>query len=455
MKAGLVVGILLLFRSAFADPNAVIVNLRDRDVSRVAPMLMELLGTTVYSGKVENPSKGVPELEYEVETTSPTFDFQDSEALVSFQILRANVKVPKASHKFKILVLPIHAKCKNFSAQIRPESPVGVKAKIRLEASEGEVRVHPISQEILNKQGIRFKNASSCSGFFPLNFLVKKIAGIVIRKELGKLDQHMLAAEKKTASKLNNKGGVFPRRLEVPLLQMVVSPQSVQMGNGAMQVSFGADFPDGMSKTPISPITPPALLPKSYLAISYEFLENVLTRLVAANEVPISLSDGAAEVLHAEPWTTLVPALRDLPSDAKFFASLALNARPEIKFETDSEGKITLRLGSTEAITLNLFAEQSENPTLLTSFAVTPAVSLAPQLDSDGKMELRFHGNAWKARAEGINLSEEELGKEILRFMNEAHWKTPVQIPMAVFFLSDALLDVAKAKLKDGYIYLP
>ena len=183
----------------FHEPNAVLINISEADLNRIArDAFREQFGTRV-EGASSDSSRGVQDLRYEAVFSEPVLKLDTEGGVrINLDLLQAELRIGRLEHKFMRRM----ASCDGAGVNVDPDRPVEVALDFRFQVEDHDLYIVPESVTIGNTKGFRLVKPTSCQKTGLPKWLVWWIGKGQLRRKINKLDELLLAKAQSGAAAL-------------------------------------------------------------------------------------------------------------------------------------------------------------------------------------------------------------------------------------------------------------
>ena len=188
----------------FHEPNAVLLNISEADLNRIArDAFREHFGTTV-EGATSDPSRGIRDLRYEATFSEPVLELDTEGGVrVDLDLVEAELRIGRIEHKFMRRM----ASCDGAGVNVDPDRPVEVGLEFRFEVEDHDLHIVPENVTVGNAKGFRLVKPTSCQKTGLPKWLVWWIGKGQLRRKINKLDELLLAKAQSGAAELSEGSG--------------------------------------------------------------------------------------------------------------------------------------------------------------------------------------------------------------------------------------------------------
>jgi hypothetical protein len=396
----------------FHEPNAILINISEADLNRIARDAFREHYTTI-SGATSNPSRGIQDLRYEATFSEPILELDDDGGIrVDLDLLEAELRIGRFEHKFMRKM----ASCDGLGLNVNPDRPVEVALHMRFEVEDHDLHIVPLSVTVENTKGFRLVKPTICRNTWLPKWLVWWIGKGQLRRKIGELDEMLLAKARSGAAELSEGSGFLTKHWSIearddsaPASDFYLYPQKVDTSHGSLLVGFTGSATQLQTASHSMPDWVAAESQRSYLGLSESFLNAAIrTAIGRLRTQPHKPSGGLSKLLHGSGGHSLIPGLRDLESTENLRLGLAFQHPPAIEFEAldhavSERALIRIRLSGVE---LTIW----DSDELLGTLEIESArLAVAPYLNLLGGISFDVVENEWLLSSRGIDFDEETL----------------------------------------------
>ena len=405
----------------FHEPNAVLINISEADLNRIArDAFREQFGTRV-EGASSDSSRGVQDLRYEAVFSEPVLKLDTEGGVrINLDLLQAELRIGRLEHKFMRRM----ASCDGAGVNVNPDRPVEVALRMRFEVDNHDLHIVPLSVTVENTKGFRLVKPTSCRNTWLPKWLVWWIGKSQLRRKIGKLDELLLAKAQLGASELSEDGGILTGHWSIEARDdsagasgLYLYPQKVDTSHGSLLVGFAGSTTQLQAATHIMPDWVAAESQRSYLGLSESFLNAAARAAIGRLRTrPRKPSGSLSKLLRGSAVRSLIPGLRDVESAEDLRLGLAFRRPPTIEFEAIDPEPLA---GATSAapnralIRIRLSGAEMtiwESDDLLGTLEIESArLAVAPYLNILGGISFDIVENEWLLSSRGIDFDEETL----------------------------------------------
>ena len=405
----------------FHEPNAVLLNISEADLNRIArDAFREHFGTRV-EGTTSDPSRGVRDLRYEATFSEPVLELDTEGGVrIGLNLLEAELRIGRIEHKFMRRM----ASCDGAGINVDPDRPVEVGLDLRFKVEDHDLHIVPENVTIKNTKGFRLVKPTSCRKTGLPKWLVWWIGKSQLRRKIDKLDELLLAKAQLGAAELSEESGLLTNHWSIETRDdstgasgLYLYPQKVDTSHGSLLVGFAGSTTELQAVTRSLPDWVAAESQRSYLGLSESFLNAAARAAIGRLRTePRKPSGSLTKLLRGSAVRSLIPGLRDVQSPENLRLGLAFHSPPKIEFEAIEQEPVE---GTTKAvpnralIRIRLSGVELtiwESDVLLGALEIESArLAVAPYLNLLGGISFDIVENAWLLSSRGIEFDEEAL----------------------------------------------
>ncbi len=419
--------------------DAVLVNVTERDLNRIAEGLMRALGGPVLEGTRESVSRGIHDLRYRAELSEPRVTLDEQEgASLALRIREAAVRVGRLERPMGRRSVA----CEGAGLVVEPDRPVDLRLALKLAIRNGELRILPERAWVSDPvERFRLVKPSACRNTLLPRWLLWWLGKLELRRRLEKLDEVVLATARRMASELGGEQGLL--RWSWPLSRsggerggdLALHPTCLDTRDGSLLVALATSGGPVEEGGEMCPERDRRLPDNTFLALSESFLgEVVQAAFRGAAESPRRTGGDLRKLLRSSSIYALLPGLRKVGPTDDLYLTFSLRSLPrvELRSAAGSAGpgpsRRPNRSGDTDrpvlrvdlaGIEIRLWKALQDRPDApLGSVVVeTATLDLAPYLNVLGGFSFELLANRWKVRSEGIEADEPALDATLQEVM--------------------------------------
>ncbi len=405
----------------FHEPNAVLINISEADLNRIArDAFREQFGTRV-EGASSDSSRGVQDLRYEAVFSEPVLKLDTEGGVrINLDLLQAELRIGRLEHKFMRRM----ASCDGAGVNVDPDRPVEVALDFRFQVEDHDLHIVPESVTIGNTKGFRLVKPTSCRNTWLPKWLVWWIGKSHLRRKIEKLDEMLLARAQLGAAELREEGGFLTKHWSIEARDdsagasdLYLYPQRVDTSHGSLLVGFAGSTTEPQAAAHIMPDWVVAESQRSYLGLSESFLNAAVRAAIGRLRTqPRKPSGSLSKLIRGSAVRSLIPGLRDVESPESLRLGLTFHRPPTIEFDAIDQEPLE---GATSAapnralIRIRLSGAEMtiwESDDLLGTLEIESArLAVAPYLNLLGGISFDIVENEWLLSSRGIDFDEETL----------------------------------------------
>ena len=406
---------------SFHEPNAVLLNISEADLNRIArDAFRENFGTRV-EGASSDASRGVRDLRYEASFSEPVLELDaEGGVRVDLDLLYAELRIGRLEHKFMRRM----ASCDGAGVNVNPDRPVEVALHMRFEVDDHDLHIVPESVTVGNSKGFRLVKPTSCRNTWLPKWLVWWIGKGQLRRKIDKLDELLLTKAQLGAAELSEESGFLTKHWSIEARDdpaktsdLYLYPQEVDTSHGSLLVGFAGSTTEPQAATGSMPDWVASESQRSYLGLSESFLNAAVRAAIGQLRTrPRKPSGNLSKLLRGSAVHALIPGLRDLESPENLRLGLAIPSAPKIEFEAIEQEPVdgeTSAVPNRAVIGIRLSGVELtiwESDELLGALEIESArLAVAPYLNLLGGISFDIVENTWLLSSRGIDFDEETL----------------------------------------------
>lgn len=400
----------------FFEPNAVLINITEEDLNRIALDAFHAKGASTIEGERQRLSRGLSELHYRAGLSEPILTLgRDGRLRLDFDILEGELKI--GSLERKLLMRRMH--CEDAAVSVDPDEPVALTLALRLAIEDHRLQLVPEEVRLANTRGFRLQKPARCRNNPLPEFLLWWIGKGRLRRKIEKLDDVLLAKARDGAAALNEDQSMLAGYWQVGEDRKTVYlyPHTIDTSRRSLLIGLAGASP--LPRTAAAPL--PGWVStrsdRSFIGLSESFLNFALR--AAFREIdgrPREPSGGLRKLFRSEAVHALIPGLRGIASREALRIGLAFHATPRIEIAAADEiagsaggqgAVIRIELSDMEVI---LWESDGENERWLGSADIDSArIAVAPYYNVLGGVSFHAIENAWQVSSRGIEFDEQVL----------------------------------------------
>ena len=438
-------------RVDFFDPNAVLVNLTESDLNRILEDAFRAAGGPNFAGTRERVSSTMSGLHYAARFSEPVVDLgPDGAARLSFELEQADLRVDRVEGK----LIGTAVRCEGIGARLEPDRALGVALDLKLVIEDGDVRIVPQDAAVTDAaRAFRLTKPTCHSSLFP-TFLLWWVGKPRLQKQLGELDEMLLASVRRSAADLSaREDGLLHKRVPVGDQDLFVAPRALETGHDSIWI---AAIGTSGGETPNGNTDPPAALgpsrPGSWLAVSERMANAILAVAYRDWSRPAARPHGTLrKVFQSHAVLALVPGLRNVRDREDLTWGVSFHAVPRVEFRTEG-GRPLIEL-QLSGIELDIGRGEEVLGTLEIERGTVGAVPVASPL---GGITLEVVRNEWKVSSRGLAFDEPLLAGTIQELIFGELFETRYE-PLArgALTVGDTRFEPTGIEVVEGYLVIP
>src|SRR5262245_17784004 len=410
-----------LAAEGYIEPNAVLVNIPERDLNQLLVDAFRARGGPRLEGKRSNAGRGVQDLSYQVDISDPVLKLRSGkQAYLSFDIERADLTVDRLEHK----IAGRMAYCEDVGLTIDPAHPVKIGFAMGLRIGKGDLGIVPTDVSISGTEHIHFVRPSRC-GNSPLpTWLLWRIGKAQLKDRIGRLGEIVSAQLARSTARMGEDEGILRRHLEVKSIldtdsqrDFYVSPRYLDTGQGSLFLSLAVSGTSGAIESPPAAARTPRgafdgtrpALDRPYVAVSSSLLNQILDATFAGGEDTKHKVQGDYRRLLKSSSIYLIPGLREVQSKEKISFSFAFHTPPRIELQSlsaDAPSAVELRLHFS-GIELQVWDKREDGAALLGTLLIdSGTVGVVPMMGPLGGVSFEILENHWEVSSSGIEFND-------------------------------------------------
>ena len=321
----------------FFEPNAVLINITEEDLNRIALDAFHAKGASRIEGDRQQLSRGLSELHYRAGLSEPVLTLsRDGRLRLDLSILEAELTIGSLERK----LLMRRMRCENAGVSVDPDEPVALTLAVRLAIEDHHLQIVPESVTLNNTRGFRLHKPTRCRNNPLPEFLLWWIGKGRLRRKIEKLDDVLLAKARDGAEALNEGESLLAKYWQIGEDRKTVHlyPHTIDTSRGSLLIGLAGASPLPRAAAAPAPGWVSTISDRSFLGLSESFLNFALR--AAFREIdgrPREPSGGLRKLFKSESVYTLIPGLRGMASRGALRIGLAFHATPRIEIAVADE----------------------------------------------------------------------------------------------------------------------
>jgi hypothetical protein len=343
----------------FHEADAVVVNLKLCDLSRVAREALRTdLGEGI-EGRREEVSDSVHDLTYRAEFTEPVISLDpDGRIRLTLGIREADVRIGRLEKK----VLGRRMSCEGAGLSIYPDDPVGISVAVRVGVEDGALSVIPDEVLVSNaRRGIKLVKPERCRKNPIPEWLMWAIGKPFLRRQISHLDEIVLEKAQDSAARLREDEDLVHRSWKAESGTVSLAPSAIDTGHGTLilalagssvphdpAASVSANAGDGpveavwaRSGTPMN--DPQEATSRrwaeefqkgTFVALSEPFVNAVVQAAAPVGSKRIDLDGKLRKIFRSDEIFTMIPGLRGVESREDLYLTIEFDSPPRFSLGT-------------------------------------------------------------------------------------------------------------------------
>jgi hypothetical protein len=456
--------------AAFHEPNAVVINLTERDLNDLLREVFVSAGGSRVHGVRERVSKGVFDLRYEAELSEPVLKLgEEGRFSLRFDIRSADVQIGRLERRIGKRL----ARCENAGVAVDPERPVELSLDLRFELEDGELRLVPDAVRLDDsRKDFRLIKPTRCENAILPRWLLWWVGKPRMRRRIGQLDEVLLAKAQSGADNLNGSSGLLREQWESEDGEFHLYPRALDTSDGSLLLTLaGSNL-----ASPTVPAESPAWVVErrsgSFLALSETFLNSVLRfNFPEGTSEPRKPSGPWRKLFRSRSLYTLIPGLRGIDTSDLHF-TLSFSA-PEIELESIpvadaaldptlvgepvvSDGERALFRVNLSDFELKIWQIDEVGRSVLGTLSIDSGrIGVVPFFNILGGISFGLVENEWALSSSGIEFSEHLLAATIQEMVFAQMFETRFE-PLAreALRIGDVELPTGGFRVIDDYLVI-
>jgi hypothetical protein len=400
----------------FFEPNAVLINITEEDLNRIALDAFRATGASRIEGDRKQLSRGLSELHYRAGLSEPVLTLgRDGRLRLDLDILEGELTVGSLERKF----LMRRMRCEKAGVSVDPDDPVALTLAVRLAIEDHDLQLVPEEVTLNNTKGFRLQRPTRCRNNPLPEFLMWWIGKGRLRRKIERLDDVLLAKARDSAAALNEHEGLLAKHWQLGETRETVHlyPHTIDTSRNSLLIGLAGASPLRHAAAARAPGWVSTLADRSFLGLSESFLNFALR--AAFREIdgrPREPSGGLRKLFKSEAVYALIPGLRGMESRGALRIGLAFHATPRIELAAadgvagSAGGPAALiRIGLSD-VEMLLWESDGEDDHWLGSVDVDSArIAVVPYYNVLGGVSFEAVENDWRVSSRGIEFDEQVL----------------------------------------------
>jgi hypothetical protein len=409
--------------ASFTEPDAVLLNVSERDLNRIVVDSFHANGGPRFAGGKARVSSSVADLRYQALFSDPVIRLgRDGSAHVSLDILDASLRIGRLERK----IAGRQARCEEAGLDVDPASPLAIDVLFDFSVSNGALRVNPTGVEIPEAdKSLRLVEPERCTNAPLPRWLLWSLGKSYFRRSVGNLDKIILERARKSAARLEEKENLLTSRWEIPKARhddlapgLRLFPETLDMSGGSLLVGLMASSAGpSASSAPLGRLSErTGPLPSgSFLGLSESFVNEVSRRIISRKSQSKRKSDGHFQkLLSSDTAYTLIPGLRKIESKENVTLDFAFPTAPRFEFRPLEDAGPASRGGQAlirvlvSGVRIDVNKEEGGKKTLLGTIRVDSSrMAVVPYMSLLGGISFRIVENQWQVSSTGIEFDDD------------------------------------------------
>jgi hypothetical protein len=402
--------------SPFFEPNAVLINITEQDLNRIALDAFRAKGASRIEGDRRQLSRGLSDLHYQAGLSEPVLTLDhDGRLRLDLDILEGELTIGRLERR----LLMRRMRCEDAGISVDPDEPVALTLAVRLAIENHDLQLVPEDVTLTNTRGFRLHKPTRCRNNPLPEFLLWWIGKGRLRRKIEKLDDVLLAKARDGAAALNEDAGLLAKHWQVGENRETVHlyPHTIDTSRRSLLIGLAGASPLPRAAAARAPSWVSTLSDRSFLGLSESFLNFALrTAFREIDGRPREPSGGLRKLFKSESVYTLIPGLREMASREALRIGFAFHATPRIELAvadeiTGSAGGhgAVIRIGLSD-VEMILWQSDGNGERWLGAVDVDSAsIAVVPYYNVLGGVSFDAIENDWQVSSRGIEFDEQVL----------------------------------------------
>jgi hypothetical protein len=400
----------------FFEPNAVLINITEEDLNRIALDAFHARGASRIEGEKQRLSRGLSELHYRAGLSEPIVTLgRDGRLRLDFDIVEGELRIGSLERK----LLMRRMRCEDAGVSVDPDEPVALTLAVRLAIEDHDLRLVPEEVRLANTRGFQLQKPARCRNNPLPEFLLWWIGKGRLRRKIEQLDDVLLAKARDGAAALNEDQSLLAKYWQIGGDRKTVHlyPHTIDTSRRSLLIGLAGASPLPRADAAPAPGWVSTLSDRSFLGLSESFMNFALR--AAFREIdgrPREPSGGLRKLLRSESVYALIPGMRGVASREALRIGLAFHASPEIEIAAADEVRgsaggqgAVIRIGLSD-VEMILWESDGESEQWLGSVDIDSArIAVAPYHNVLGGVSFHAIENIWRVSSRGIEFDEQVL----------------------------------------------
>jgi hypothetical protein len=400
----------------YYDPNAIVINVSERDLNLALEDLWNSMGSG-FEGTKEQMSSSGRGLHYKGRFSTPVIDLREGgQASIDLTLEEARVRVESVERK----LLGRRVSCEGLGADLPPDRALDMSLDLSFTIEEQDVKIIPTAVDVSDsKDSFKLVKPTRCRRNLIPTFMLWWIAKPLLQRQFRDLDEKLLLGAERGAEQLrDDEGAILHKTVDVEGQELFVYPRVLRTDLDALWISAAGSSDRNRPDDPPGP-PPHSLAPsssRSFLAVSEATLNAIMDRVYLRWSSPSRQPRGPVRKLfRSYEILTLVPGLRRVTDRKDLQWGVRFTSPPRVELGrladlAEDRPLVTLYSAGIEVE----IARGGERPEVLGTLSIDSGIiSAIPHPNPLGGISLEVVRNEWEVSSSGIEFEEELLAATV------------------------------------------